>query len=303
MQTSVAILFVDVSGSTSLYETLGDQEAQRIIKMTLSQISDKVLQHQGTIIKTIGDAVMSTFPSADLAICAASEVQLYLQKFFQETPALPGLRIGVNYGPVILEGGDVFGDTVNVAARVLELAKPGQILATEQTVHNLLPALQLTIRRIDRMRIRGKKETVSLYEVVWQETSTESSLTNIKPPEPSDQESRLRLRFHDTVVEVHQDHPIVTLGRELGNSLVVENKLTSRQHASIEYSRGKFLLRDQSANGTFIETPQGIAHVHREELVLLGSGVIGLGYRPDEDIIDAIYFDDDQSAPVKASIL
>jgi hypothetical protein len=153
------------------------------------------------------------------------------------------------------------------------------------------------------MRIRGKKETVSLYEVVWQETSTESSLTNIKPPEPSDQESRLRLRFHDTVVEVHQDHPIVTLGRELGNSLVVENKLTSRQHASIEYSRGKFLLRDQSANGTFIETPQGIAHVHREELVLLGSGVIGLGYRPDEDIIDAIYFDDDQSAPVKASIL
>ena len=131
------VLFVDVCGSTKLYETLGNARAQAVIARMLTVLSDSATRHLGTIVKTIGDEVMCTFSSAR----EAAEAAVDMQRSIKEATATPemgikslAVRVGFHSGPVISHAEDVFGDTVNVAARVVAHAKPGQILVAKQTV-------------------------------------------------------------------------------------------------------------------------------------------------------------------------
>src|SRR5574340_1272720 len=129
---NMAVLFADISDSTSLYQGLGDAAAHNIIDACLSEITGVLPRYDGQLIKTIGDEVMCVFPSADLSVLAASEMQSLVAS------AKPGnqplmLHVGLHYGSVLVEDGDVFGDTVNAAAYLTAVATAGQILTTEAT--------------------------------------------------------------------------------------------------------------------------------------------------------------------------
>ncbi|WP_052128939.1 adenylate/guanylate cyclase domain-containing protein [Neosynechococcus sphagnicola] len=287
---SLGIVFADISGSTSLYERLGNVVAQQIIKQYLSLIFDVVIQYGGTVVKTIGDEVMSYFPTADLAVGAASEMQSCLQESSVRSQVALSLRIGVNFGPVIQESGDVFGDVVNVAARVVALAKPGQILTTDQTFQALTMAYRSNVRFMDCTPVKGRKQPINLYEVLWQASQSVLTVANFSQASSATPGTHLQLRYLGHQLELTPDLTELSLGREPGNDLVVENKMASRRHAIIEYSRGKFYLKDQSVNGTYVSTAEGVVHLRREELVLVGSGVIGLGCLVSADMEDAIHF-------------
>lgn len=277
--TPLAILFADIARSTHLYETLGDTIAQNLIGTCLSLLSNITQQYHGTVIKTIGDEIMCTFPTANDAVEAAKLMHQDLEQItIPDKPEYgpPNIYIGIHVGPVVKEDNDVFGDAVNVAARMVSLAKQRQILTTEETVKALSPENQDAARCIDRTTIKGKSGEVDIYEVIWEQHDVTVMLdTGL---EDLAMRYSLELSFGGKIVKVDQNQPSATLGRQPHNDVVVNDNRVSRSHARIEYRRGKFILIDQSTNGTFvvIQSKKSL-QLKRDETQLHGDGIIGLG--------------------------
>jgi len=286
---SLTIVFADISGSTRLYELLGDVRARERTSRCLSALTEVVRRHGGTVVKTIGDEVMSTFPDADAAAQAACAMQESVAAQVVPSETALDIRVGLHYGSALVESGDIFGDAVNVAARMVALAKARQILTTRQTVEMLSPLLRAGTRYTDRTPVKGKQEEIDVYEVIWRE----EDLTRMEGQQIplADSQARLHLRFREQELEVNHSRPVVTIGRGQQNDISVLDALASRMHARIEYRRGKFVLLDQSTNGTYVLTDEGEkAYLRREELTLRGAGVISLGRAAEAEAPEAIYF-------------
>ena len=116
--SEAAVLFADVSGSTKLYESAGNAVAHAAVESCVNLMKLKTQAAKGRVIKTIGDEVMSAFNSADDAADAAIEMQLAISELPPVGNTTLGIRIGFNFGPVVNRDGDVFGDAVNLAARL-----------------------------------------------------------------------------------------------------------------------------------------------------------------------------------------
>jgi len=285
----LTILFADISGSTHLYEVLGDVRARERTSHCLSILTEVIQRHGGTVIKTIGDEVMCTFPGADAAVQAACAMQESVAAEVAPGETALDIRVGLHYGPALVELGDVFGDAVNVAARIVALAKARQILTTRQTVETLSPLLRASTRYTDRTPVKGKQEEIDVYEVIWRE----EDLTRMEGYQIplADSQARLQLRFREQEIEVSHSRPVVTIGRGQQNDIVVLDTLVSRMHARIEYRRGRFVLLDQSTNGTYVLTDEGEkAYLRREELALRGSGVISFGRATSGEAPEAVHF-------------
>lgn len=289
MGTSLTILFADISGSTQLYDTLGDVDAKAIVTDCLSLLTEIVRQHQGRVIKTIGDEIMAAFPEPNVAVKASCQMQVQLSRHLSDSQQPLGLRVGLNFGSVLEEGSDIFGDAVNVAARMVGLAKVGEVLTTAPTVSALNYELQAQTRPIDRLSVKGKHERITVCEVIWKKEGL--TLIRLRQRQTGLVQPHLQLRFHGKTLEVGADQMILTLGRAPENDLVVTNNLTSRNHARIEFRRGKFVFVDQSTNGSYLLIPEGSpVFLHREESLLPAQGWISLGEVGTFDDPEAIHF-------------
>jgi adenylate cyclase len=289
---TLAILFADIAKSTQLYETLGNKTAQLLIGSCLSLLSRVTVKYKGTLIKTIGDEIMCTFPSADdaveAAVCMNRELeQLVISEIPGVTP--PNIYVGIQFGPVIREDGDVFGDAVNVASRMVSIAKQRQIVTTDDTIEVLCEKYKNATRIIDKTTIKGKSGEINIYEVIWEQQDATVMVDDSLDARKI--ESRMDLKFQDVGIQVDQNCPSATLGRQSHNDIVVNDGRVSRTHARIEYRRGKFVLIDQSTNGTFalIQGKKSIT-LKRDEVVLLGKGIIGLGRDVTEESPLAIHY-------------
>jgi adenylate cyclase len=277
---SRAIVFADISGSTRLYETLGDPIARELVSQCLDLMTEQVNRHNGAVIKTIGDEIMCTFATAEQAVEACMAVQEAVAEDLPQrnkhTPPDFSIRIGMHFGSCILEGGDVFGDAVNVAARMAGIAKGGQIITTQDTAAALSPAVRSSTRHLDRIPIKGKAEDVDIFEVIWQADDVTRMATGLLS-HGANRLASLRLRYHAEVMDLDQDMNVVILGRGQKADMVVNDSMASREHARIECRRGKFILTDMSTNGTYVETQEGPSYLRREDIVLTGQGKIALG--------------------------
>ena len=290
----LAILFADVVGSTRLFENLGDQRARVMVAICIDVMRTATEQHHGTVIKTIGDEVMSTFPTADDALNAAGQMQKQISAHAElRMDGQPvAIRIGCHFGPVVLEARDVFGASVHTANRMTSQAKAGQIITTSATVERLSPEWRASVRQIDVATIRGQGGEVALYEVLWQTEDVTSMLPAIALTAHDQLRTlRLRVRAGDHEVICDQLHPHVAIGRADESDLIVRGNLISRLHARIEFNRNRFLLTDQSTNGTFVQMlGQEEAFVRRDSMPIKGEGMIGLGRVPDVDSPQTIRF-------------
>lgn len=275
----LAVLFADVCGSTALYEKLGDDLARGMIASCLQTITDKVLVHHGKITKTLGDEVMAVFPSAEDSFLAACDMQTAVNRIQPVKDSPLHIRIGFNYGEVIKESNDVFGNTVNVAARVTAITRAGQIMSTQE-VFNVLPAaLQRRMRLIMRAEFKGKREHQDVYQVIDEQGDIDATRCGIPAyRKPTENDNEMVLRHHHQSVKVSNNHRGVCLGREEFCDIVVKNSLASRLHTQIELRLGKFFIADQSTNGKYIRFDDGSAlHIIRQEALLTGKGSISLG--------------------------
>jgi adenylate cyclase len=286
-----AVLFADVAGSTSLYEILGDKRAFALIEQCLDTMSRCTTELHGRVVKTIGDAVMSVFASADDAAAAAAEMQLRVDKSGQASGAKLGLRIGFHYGPVVDQekDGDVFGDTVNLASRLCDLASRGQIITDGESAQRLSTLFAGNLRKLYAIQVKGREKEVELIEIVWQ-SATEELTAITAPVAASAGHAVLELELGGTRIDVGPDRRKVTFGRDHEADFTIRDDRVSRAHANIEHRRGHFFLVDHSSNGTFVTLEaRPEMRVHREELTLLGHGWISFG-RPREEALQVVEF-------------
>ena len=292
-ETQLAILFADVCGSTKLYETLGDAKARDAIARCVTLMSDATTHQGGIVIKTIGDEVMATFKTADDAAQAAAEMQEGITDGMMIDGKPLAIRIGFHFGPALLENNDVFGDAVNVAARMAGQAKAGQILTTNITLEVLSDIWKASTRQIDLASVKGKKDEIAMYEVLWQrENVTRMATMAFQTPATGKKPAKMVFEYQGMKAECTVDHNSVVFGRQEGNDLVVKHNLISRLHAKVDLRKGNFILTDQSINGTYVRTTEGEeAFVRRDAFTLKGSGCLGLGQSLMPDSIDAVRYE------------
>lgn len=284
---TVAVMFADVAGSTSLYERVGDNIAHQRIDACLKRLQGIVSHHAGRVVKNVGDGVMGAFPSAESALQAAIALQE------AQAGGMEGLslRVGFHAGMAIERDGDLFGDTVNLAARLGDAAKAGQILTTADTVQALAAHLRAGTRAMGTLTLKGKAQPVETCEVVWN-WSPDMTMVDLRVvAPPAAREHVLKLAIGGRALEFGAGAS-VTLGRDQANDLVVPAPRASRMHARIEYRNAKFVLVDFSSNGTFmrIDGERDVV-LHREASPLRGRGWIFLGAAAvDPDLSEALRF-------------
>ena len=272
-------MFADVTGSTRLYEALGDDKANRIIAKVLDTMAKITADCQGHVIKTIGDEIMCRFSSANNAVRAAIACQESVSGSVHGEGVAISIKIGLHFGPAILtEDGDIFGDVVNVSARMTGIAKADQIITTRETVSLLDSDLQDMSRQFDKTNVKGKLEQIVVYQIVW-ETGDDVTRIDIPAIRVEDKIKYLCLDFQGTQIRISSgDKRALVIGRGAQSDLLCTARLASRSHATLEFRRGKFSLTDHSSNGTFVTTDDGESiFLRRQELMLWGSGTIALG--------------------------
>jgi adenylate cyclase len=285
----VCVLFVDVTGSTSLYEAVGDDLAHRAIDDCIAMFREKTHGAGGRVVKTIGDEVMAVFPQASSAADAAVEMQAAIEQMPRVGDVKMGARIGFQHGAVVERDGDVFGDTVNIAARLSSLAARGQVMTSRETVERMTAAQRRLTRRLYSIPVKGKANEVDLYEILWQESEEQTTLASQRSVVDSPS-AKLLLRYLGNELVLKPGSNAVTLGRDKEAGIVIVDRMASRTHAKIDCRLGKFLLHDHSANGTYVAF-QGEPEIllRREEILLRGRGVIAFG-QPSSNASDVMEF-------------
>lgn len=271
-----AILFADVSGSTRMYELLGDKVAKKAIEGCLASLTEVVNLHRGKVVKTIGDEIMVVFPRPEAASAAAHDMQQRVTAM----PAISGhpmrIRVGFHWGPVLEDKNDFFGDGVNVAARLAGLAKGGQVLTSAATVEAMPAWQRRNLRSLSDFTVKGKQESLDLYELMWEDTDEATQIVGQRSV--SRPVANLRLEFQGATIVFPANGTLMAIGRDQAGEVVLSGKNASRRHARIERRRDQYFLIDESTNGTFV-TFDGDAELllRREQVLLRGTGLVSFG--------------------------
>ncbi|MBT8349708.1 MAG: adenylate/guanylate cyclase domain-containing protein, partial [Deltaproteobacteria bacterium] len=260
---SIAILFADIGGSTELYESIGDAVAHKLVARSLQRMEVAIENNSGTLLRTVGDAALASFPNCDMAYHAAKSIQE------QHSLLQLSVRIGFHYGPVIPDKGDVYGNAVNIAARIASLANLNEITTTESSVLLLSPALRQKASLLDVIQVKGINEPLPVYRLFWRPEDDSVTaihiVVSLSIRNPSN--TQMELNYRGKTYVVNQQNPLITIGRTDNCNLKVNIDCASRTHASIELVQGKFYLSDKSTNGTYvIKSEQSPLFIRRESI-------------------------------------
>src|SRR5258706_9421519 len=226
-----AILFADVSGSTALYELLGDKPAAKAIEACLNELRGIVAKHDGQVVKTIGDEIMVVFGNGQAACNAAMEMQQRVLALPPTSAVKLAIRIGFHFALVLEDTGDFWGDGVNTAARLAALAKAGQIL-TSGAPANALPAEQRSsLRDLDAIQVKGKHDAVRVFELMWGDTEDATQFAG--RASSAKVEIRLTLEVGERTMEFPCVKTALSLGRDSTCDIVGDEKAAAGPHARI----------------------------------------------------------------------
>jgi class 3 adenylate cyclase len=281
-QDSCAVLFADISGSTRLYVDVGDDRAREIVAATLDRWSTITVGSGGQVIQLRGDGMLCIFPTADAALTAA----IGMRDLPYQDPL--SMHAGMHAGPVLREGEQLYGDVVNTAARMADIAKRFEIVMTEAAQSLLAESSRTRLRLIRKVPVKGKSEPMDIYLLA----NDKQALTDYRPPlQTRSLQTRLKLRYALLEFAVDSGSRACLIGRDEDCQLKVDHRLVSRRHASIECVSGRYFLQDHSTNGTYVDDGGGhIVLVHRELYQLKGRGVLSLGIDPKDNPEHLIVF-------------
>jgi class 3 adenylate cyclase len=287
MGAPTTVVFTDLIGSTTVFETLGNARATQTVTQITRQIRDIFESHQGRVVKTLGDGVLAVFASAQAAIDATVAMQRAHQKALPQLSDVERMpvRVGVATGVVEVVDNDCYGDAVNVAARLNDLAGPHEIWVNSAELDYHDHADGVHYRYLGSINVRGRAEPCVVYRVDWRENESAELLTmqaELDPLEPSDrgdvlgQEIELSnagqsRTFKSFELPIH-------VGRIRNSDFVVNDPRVSRTHARLEWRHGRIMLVDVSSYGCWVRFESGgELQLRREECVLHGRGEIALG--------------------------
>ena len=277
------VVFADLVGSTGIFERLGDETAGRFVTQLTTALAKVCEQHRGRVVKLLGDGLFVVFGGEEDAVTAC----IAIQERLQEKPVRPGgtgrpveMQMGIEAGEVVEIDGDCYGDAVNSAARLADLAGAQQILATQRVRAALPAALQAKLRSLGPMYLRGKSDATEVFRVEWLPgQDAEATVMGISLGGPASAEAALDLSIAGQQLRLEPRGEPVTLGRSLSADLPVNDSRVSRLHATIQWRGGHFVLTDASSFGTWVyfgNQPEPVV-LRRTECYLVGQGQIALG--------------------------
>ena len=288
----VTVVFADLTGSTGVFESLGNSKATQAITRLTQWIGKVCTTQNGHVVKNLGDGVLMVFIKNTDAIDAVTEMQRVHAERIKTWPEKLKMRlqVGMARGEVIEQDGDFFGDAVNVASRLSDLSGPDQILGTDVVINQLPPDSLVRFRSLGAMDIRGRSETCMVYRVEWQNEvlsdffTVPASLSASPFAKSVPQLGSISLSWLDLEGSFTSTDLPMHLGRVAEAQFVVNDPRVSRLHAKITWRAGKFYLEDVSSYGTWVRFASGdaIVALRRQECVLLVEGEIALG-APFED--------------------
>ena len=276
----LAVLFADICDSVRYYEHAGDARGHQMAENSMQRMRDITEAQSGTLIRTQGDGVMSVFPSGDAAFDAA----VAMQEAHREAEV--DIKVAFSFGPVIQSCGEVYGDTVHLAARLLDLARSGEILLPETTLGALSGERGAKTRFLDNKMLKGRSEPVSIFVVNANASDRTGGFSTTLVAVPASASHALHA---DLVLTLGGETlrvggglvASVVIGRSPECDLVLGSHLASRRHARIERMGGYFHITDQSTNGTYVlNDANELLFLKRESTQLIGSGIIAFGEEP-----------------------
>lgn len=296
------ILFADLRGSTALYESLGTTDASAVVTQSVALCAQVVLRCGGTVVKTLGDGLLASFTDATSAVDAADEMHASMERI-GAAGALPAgalragpmkLQVALDAGDVVELSGDVFGDAVNVAARLIDHAGDNETLVTQNVLAQLDAIECARFRSLDRIQLRGRVEPVHVHllESVRPHGDLDATAFGAFGPAEAEPEA-IRLVWSDrNSVFAGPTLPVV-LGRSPQATYCIDDTRVSRSHARIDWHGGTFQLTDLSYNGTYVQfdNDPAIVSLRRGSCTLHGSGSVGLGASPAEPGAPVVRFE------------
>ncbi len=177
-KAELTVLFTDVVGSTSFFDQQGDTAGLAMVHRHAELATSTIAEFQGHVIKTIGDSVMADFPEAASAVRTAVELQRRLLRLNQTLASNERfqVRIGIHSGVVFRSEGDVFGDVVNLAARITKRTGPAQVLVSRSVYEAIGAQFEHPARWIGKVTVEGRTEGDDMYEVIWTDPATYSEV-------------------------------------------------------------------------------------------------------------------------------
>jgi adenylate cyclase len=292
------VVFCDLVGSTGLFEKLGDTAASSLVTQLNGALGRAITQFEGRVVKTLGDGIFAVFPKEEQAVNACCDIQRELTErplmlFADEKMAVSSgtfrslrieLQIGMESGEVVEINGDCYGDAVNSAARLADLAGAKQIL-TSQRVFDALPQDRRNdLSSLGPMFLRGKGESTTVYRINWQKKSAidpDATMLGASFKEAL-RTQELHLSFGGKTVKLQQSGSAIKamqMGRATTSELEVNDPRVSRSHATLQVRGNQFVLTDASSYGTWVYAGGQSEPVvlRRTDCVLVGEGEISLG--------------------------
>lgn len=295
------VVFADLTGSTGVFETLGNVKATQAVTRLTQWIGTVCVQCKGQVVKNLGDGVLMVFARNADAITAAIELQRQHSKRIANWPASlkMGLKIGLAYGDVIEQDGDFFGDAVNLASRLCDLSGPEQIFASLSVIEPLLDLGTPRARCLGALEIRGRAEACVVYRIEWQvDVSSDLMTMPAILAAPAAQKviapaQSIKLSWRHIEASFASRELPIFLGRDSACQFAVDDPQVSRRHASITCRSGHFYLQDVSSYGTWLRASDGSAVIalRRQECMLTPGSDIALGAPFDEMSVAVVRFE------------
>ncbi|MGE0430139.1 FHA domain-containing protein [Hydrogenophaga sp.] len=282
----LTIAFVDLTGSVSVFETLGNDRATKAVTKLTQWIGSMGVEHGGTVVKMLGDGVLMSFSNNRHAVDAMVQIQQEHAKRLQQWPERLKLmmQIGMARGQVVVVDGDCFGDAVNVASRLSDLAGPEQIMATDTVIRKLGARHGVRSRSLGPMRIKGRVEPCEVFRIEWQPEMLSEFLTlpadlHALNPVRESVFGGIELAWLDTTQPFNLTDLPLKIGRVPEADFVVSDPRVSRMHASIDIRSGNYVLEDISSYGTWVRFAGGdnVIALRRQECLLHSNGEIAMG--------------------------
>jgi adenylate cyclase len=276
------VVFADLVGSTGIFERLGDETAGRFVTQLTGALSKTFEEHKGRVVKLLGDGLFVVFPAETDAVAACISIQARLK----EKPVYAGgsgnavqMQMGIEAGEVVEIDGDCYGDAVNSAARLADLAGAEQILTSQRVRGALPPMQQAQMRSLGPMYLRGKNEVTEVFRVDWHaDHDSDATVMGVSMFKPG-KDTALEISALGRTLRVEPQGEKLTIGRATTASLSINDARVSRVHATIEWRGGHFILGDASSFGTWVYMGNQSAPVvlRRTDCILVGQGQITLG--------------------------
>ena len=285
MRDVSVVMFADISGSTALLESVGNDRGVQAITLVVQWLAHSIKSHGGRVIKTLGDGVLSIFPDAARAARASTALMRSHERNIEHWPSEVALRVrvGVAGGEVIELEGDCYGEAVHMAARLCSRAAAGEVWFTESTVQNggLSPMAHWT--PMGSLLLHGHSAPVSVYGLEWCSDEDPDSRTlraelHSGMGKLSSSLVHIQVQWCGTnCTYTSRDMPLI-IGRGTEARLRVDDRRVSRSHARLEWRQDAFVLSDVSRFGTWVHLGDSDPILlRRESCLLVGSGSIALG--------------------------